>query len=357
MLHRINKAIPAIWRDPSTLQIGLDGNRVILEELSLAQQQIVAALYSGVVDGQQKTLDDSVRAEQGETNSLINRLKPLLETSSKEAKHFGPWQQLVFAELARVSLDYQVNPEMVLAERWQRVVHIDQLDRTGLIITKALLASGVGTVVTHDTDVVISSDLGELGFANEALGKSRFQQLKLELEKLGLIQTEKHRLLDLSNRPSKALKISFAVISSQLAIRPKTYSRWLNRDVNHLAITYELNELSISPVIIPGQTPCLNCMQESKVDSDDAWPVIASQLLELPQIRDDASSLLTATGLSLRVILRQLDLSAGFKVSDDVENNFRAGYRVQYSTGNVQRITYDFHKLCNCIEPLELNEI
>jgi hypothetical protein len=50
----------------------------------------------------------------------------------------------------------------------------------------------------------------------------------------------------------------------------------------------------------------------------------------------------------LRVILRQLDQSAGFSISKDEDKNFQDGYLVDYATGDVSRTKYSFHKLCNC---------
>ncbi len=348
MFHRINKAQPAIWRDPNTIQIGLDKNKIEIEELTLAQQQIIAALYSGVVDGQQEVLDETFKTEPGTTNQLIAKLGSLIERPETVSNVYGDWQQIAFAELTRAALDYEVNPEMVLAERWQRVVHIDQLDKSGVLLTKGLLASGVGKVVTHDDSRILNTDLGELGFSKEFLGQTRFDAVRSDLQKLSLPQSKVQRFVNLNVKPNRDLKISFAITSGHLATRPSTYIRWVNRDVPHLNITFDLYETQISPIVIPGQSPCLNCFAEYKVDEDPAWPAIASQLIELPRTRDDSSSLLSSAGLALRAILRHLDESAGFKVSTENKNEYKDGYRIEYASGNVYRTKYDFHKLCNC---------
>ena len=271
-----------------------------------------------------------------------------MEGEGSTSNTYGAWQELAFAELARAALDYEVNPEMVLAERWQRIVHIDQLDKSGSLLAKGLLASGVGKVVSHDDGKVLRTDLGELGFKAEDLGKSRLETLKQELVMFSLTKNVTERFVDLNYKPSKDLVISFAITVGHLATRPISYLRWLNRDVPHLNINFDLYEAQISPIVFPGVTPCLNCLAESKVDEDPAWPAIASQLIDLPRTRDDSSALLTATGLALRVILRQLDQSAGFSISKDEDNKFQDGYLIDYATGDVSRTKYSFHKLCNC---------
>jgi len=351
MLHRINKAHPAIWRDPNTIQIGLGQTNIQLENLTLSQHQIIDAIYSGVVSGQETAVDASLKAEQGTTSNLISRLRTMIEkTPAKEIDIFGPWQQVSFAEIARASLDYEVNGEMVLAERWQRNIHIDQLDKTGWLITRALLASGIGAILTHDDGKVLNTDLGELGFPKEKLQLSRFASAQAELKNFALPQTEKPRLALLPVPPKKDSKVSFAVIVGHLALDPTRYARWNNRDVSHLAIIFEMDSVEISPIIRPGKSGCLNCYQQTKIDEDFSWPIIASQLLDLPRMRDDSASLLASTGLATKLILRFLDFEAGFQLRDRADD-MEYGYRISHLDGSVKRVRYQFHSECSCQKP------
>lgn len=344
MLHRLNKAQPKIWSSPNTLQIGLADNKVELENLSEIQQRIVSSLYSGILKGQESVIDHTVGANLGETKSLLERLAPMLQREAEPK--FGPWQDLAFAEIARATLDYNVNGEMVLAERWQRSVHIDQLDKTGLLLAKALLASGVGQILSHDKGSVLKTDLGELGFTTTDFGQSRLSAAKKQLAELAIPLSE-NRIVDLNRKSDPSQKVSFALVVGHLALNPRTYSRWLARDVPHLAILFELEQAVISPIVLPGKTACLNCYQESKVDEVDAWPVIATQLLDLPRMRDDAAALLTATGLACRSVLRHLDQQAGFKLLDTSDED-SIGYQIDYASGNVTRLVFKKHDLCSC---------
>jgi hypothetical protein len=351
MLHRINKAQPALWRDPNTLQIGLPPNNIALENLTLEQQRIVQALYIGIVQGQESAIDSIAGARSGESANLIEKLSPLLELESQTSSNqFGDWQRLAFAEISRASLDYQVNGEMVLAERWQRNIHIDQLDRTGWLLVRALLASGIGSVITHDNGVVLNTDLGELGFPKEQLNLSRVNAAKGELAKFSLPKTNKERLTLLRMAPKHDSKVSFAILVGHLVLNPSTYARWNNRDVPHLAITYGLNSIEVSPIVTPGKTGCLNCYQQTKIDEDVAWPTIASQLLDLPRMRDDSAALLTSTGLASKLILRAMDLEAGFKLIGETID-LEKGYRINQTDGIITRVKYDFHPDCSCQEP------
>ncbi|MEI8231605.1 MAG: hypothetical protein WCG32_03445 [Actinomycetes bacterium] len=348
MPYRINKAQPVTWRDPNTLQIGLGAASIKLDELTLEQQKIVDALYSGVVSGQELAVDSSINAPSGETARLISRLEPMLEQEPpKQIDVFGPWQQLAFAEMARASVDYEVNGEMVLAERWQRNIHIDQLDKTGWLITRALLASGIGTMLTHDAGKVLQTDLGELGYPKEKLNLPRAIVAVEEVENFSLAKSAKARLLLLPMPPKQDLKVSFAIVVGHLALDPTKYARWTNRDVPHIAIIFALDAIEISPIIQPGITGCLNCYQQTKIDEDSSWPIIASQLLELPRMRDDSASLLTSTGLAAKLILRFLDIEAGFEIKNE-NIDLALGYRINQLHGSITRVKYDFHPECNC---------
>lgn len=352
MLHRINKSVPAVWVDPTTLQLGLGNNQIRLAELTLEQQKIIDALYSGIVQGQEDVLDQTLNTDTGQTAALIEKLKPLIQSGSTPS--YGSWNELGFSELARTAMDYQVNAEMVLAERFQRTVHIDQLDKTGLLLTKALLASGVGHIVSHDEAVVLSTDLGELGYPRSYIHQSRFRSALEILQESTLVAANAKRLRNLAEPKSKDQKISFAVTVGHLALNPRTYNRWLSRDVPHIAILFETEQAMVSPVILPGVSACLNCYQESLVDEDLAWPVIASQLLDLPRVRDDAAGLLSVTGLAVRSILRSLDEQAGFEHTADQDKEYRLGYRIEYSTGNIYRMRFEKHKLCSCLGVTEI---
>lgn len=346
MLHRINKALPLTWLDPNTIQIGLETRRHILTNVSNSQEKIIESLYGGILAGQEDVLEQTLKVEAGSTAKLIHLLSGAVSTFP-ESKH-GPWHELAFAEIARASLDYEVNGEMVLAERWQRTVHLDQLDKSGLLLAKALLASGVGKILSHDNGVILNTDLGELGYPTAYLGNSRFETANQICNSLSLARSQPNRI-KLLGESAQDEKVSFAVTVGHLAFSPRTYSRWLARDVNHLAINFELDSAMVSPIVRPGFTACLNCYQEQLVDMENSWPIVASQLIDLPRVRDDASALLTAVGFAVRSILRDLDEQAGF-IYREHQDDHSLGYKIEYSSGNVTRLKFNKHELCTCQE-------
>jgi hypothetical protein len=64
-------------------------------------------------------------------------------------------------------------------------------------------------------------------------------------------------------------------------------------------------------------------------------------------MRDDSSALLTSTGLAAKLILRFLDLAAGFELKDGLMD-LSYGYRVNQLDGLITRMNYEKHPECSC---------
>lgn len=54
---------------------------------------------------------------------------------------------------------------------------------------------------------------------------------------------------------------------------------WLRRDVPHLCVTLDESGADVGPLVVPGMTPCLHCLDEQRRRDDDCWTAIATQLL------------------------------------------------------------------------------
>jgi bacteriocin biosynthesis cyclodehydratase domain-containing protein len=56
---------------------------------------------------------------------------------------------------------------------------------------------------------------------------------------------------------------------------------WLGqvRHRPHLPVVIRETTAVIGPFVLPGQTPCLRCVELTRGDRDPAWPVLAAQLI------------------------------------------------------------------------------
>lgn len=74
------------------------------------------------------------------------------------------------------------------------------------------------------------------------------------------------------------------VLLSHHVVDPRAAAALLRADVPHLPIVFTGAGAVVGPLVQPGVTGCLACVEMHRIDADPAWPAIASQLLgrELP---------------------------------------------------------------------------
>ena len=76
MTLRIDSRWPLVWRDPHTLQVGIDPPRVVLERVTQLEERLVSALTVGVTPVGLEVIASGNRAV---TADLLRRLAPVLQ--------------------------------------------------------------------------------------------------------------------------------------------------------------------------------------------------------------------------------------------------------------------------------------
>jgi hypothetical protein len=333
------------------MQIGLDPRSVVLSDVSAGQEKFIDALYYGFAPNQLEALAKQSKLPLAEAQQLVEQLDGLLERQrpfSKPPSKNGTGLSVpapvnldsAFAEIVRASLRHSSNGQQVLLERARRAVHIDVLDGTGVMLAQALVAAGVGTIVSHDSGVVTQFDVGTNAFPQGLLGHARIDALRLMVEASvasRVVSGSKLREVQLAG-------IDAAVVIGQQVIDPKRYSIWLSRGVNHLAIRFEATAIEVSPLIVLGKTACLHCQQLWLQERDPDWAVMNSQLQTSVVRFDSGANRLIACGLAAQTILAALDAEAGY----DSEPNELCGFRFEQQPRNIEQVSWPIHADCSC---------
>ena len=76
----------------------------------------------------------------------------------------------------------------------------------------------------------------------------------------------------------RARRPAAAVLVSGHVIDPLEHQRWLRRDVPHLAIVFGEAAATIGPLVTPGASACLGCVEQQRTSADPARPAVAAQL-------------------------------------------------------------------------------
>lgn len=72
--------------------------------------------------------------------------------------------------------------------------------------------------------------------------------------------------------------VDFVVLVSHFVVSPIDVQPWLGRDVPHCAIVFGESSARIGPVVIPGVTACIRCVELAHIDTDVAWSAVAPQV-------------------------------------------------------------------------------
>lgn len=75
-----------------------------------------------------------------------------------------------------------------------------------------------------------------------------------------------------------ASTVDFVLLVSHFVVSPMDIQPWLGRDITHCAIVFGESSVRVGPVVVPGQTACIRCVELAHIDSDPAWSAVAPQV-------------------------------------------------------------------------------
>ncbi len=70
------------------------------------------------------------------------------------------------------------------------------------------------------------------------------------------------------------------VLIEDRVIPPSLHLPLLRRDLPHVPIVFGDGNVTVGPLVVPGASACLRCVDLTRRDADDAWPLIAAQLTQ-----------------------------------------------------------------------------
>ncbi len=137
-----------------------------------------------------------------------------------------------------------------------------------------------------------------------------------------------HTDQDFGGRPD------LAVLTSSFTVSPLDYQRWMAADVPHLPVVFGERTITVGPIIVPGVTACVSCIERHRADADQAWTAIGPQIWGRNSTLDSARAGVHVGG----EILRLMGTRWGATVDID-------GPTLRRTDGYVER-----HPLCVCAE-------
>lgn len=144
--------------------------------------------------------------------------------------------------------------------------------------------------------------------------------------------------------PAPAAAPALAVVLAHFAVSPRLSGALLSSDTPHLPIVVDGSGIHVGPLVMPGETGCLHCVDLHRIDRDSAWPVLATQLLE--RTAPEPAPLLTLEAASLAARFIAGSASAAQRFASTAE----AGVSVSVRAADARREWHRHrpHPLCGC---------
>jgi hypothetical protein len=276
MRPAIKAGLLMVWRDPDTLQIGIDPRRAV----ALRGMRGTEALIN-LLDGS-RDLGQVLAAahDQGISRPAAERVIGLLAAAGAlhdfpaatlRALPDGPRARLA-GELATVSLahGYADGGARVLARRQAARVRVYGVGPVAASLASLLTASGVGRV---------SCTGAAAGWpGGEPSGSSGAEARLASWPPAGRVRLGHPG----GDAPPRSRRPSAAPRRPDLAVLtdghpPELPGTLVAGAVAHLTAAASEAIGVVGPLVIPGRTACLSCVDLARSDRDPAWPLILAQ--------------------------------------------------------------------------------
>jgi hypothetical protein len=275
----VKTGLRRVWRDATTLQIGVDpGRALVLGGVAGPTAELVTAV-DGTRDGEQ--LRRTARGLGLDTH-VADRLLDLL-VGAAVVDDAGNWPgelaELSESERARLAPDLAsvslASPgpdagQQTLRRRRHACVGVVGAGRVGATTANLLAAAGVGHVVVDDAGRCGADDCAPGGLGLPDRGIARAQAARAAIRRASGSTC--------TSAPQDGTGFDLVVLAPPAALDPGVPAEMMRRDIPHLLASVRETTGVVGPLVVPGATACLRCLDLHRADRDPAWPLIAAQL-------------------------------------------------------------------------------
>lgn len=276
----LTPAIRRLWRDPETLQLGQPPGRAVV----LAGIDSVVRVVLGLLDGtRDRPAVVRAAATAGCPRLRTEALLGLLEGAGvldDAAADRSALAGLSRAERDRLAADLgslrlvrgDDGLEAVRRRRHARVL-VDGAGRVGATVAGLLAGAGVGAVAVIDDGITRPEDCVVGGLPAAAIGRRR-DEAAAELV-AAIAPSAAGAAGGVARSATAAVTLPDLVVLAPAGGLPASEPPRL---VPHLLAEVRGGAGVVGPLVQPGTSACLRCLDLARVDQDPGWPALALQL-------------------------------------------------------------------------------
>ncbi|MFZ0325199.1 MAG: TOMM precursor leader peptide-binding protein [Actinomycetes bacterium] len=326
-----------VWRDPETVQFGVDPQTAVV--VPGVDDQVEAFLLS--LDGR-RTRAEVLAAcllPPDQATALLDHLTSAgvlddaAAVSAPLARTLRARRERLHPELAALVLQQTAPGDAARAFQTRRrsTVRIEGLGRLGAVLALLLDASGFDRVELVDGRPVRQVDVHPGGHRSVDVDQPRDRALQ---DRLG-----HDRLRGTARRTPGRGRADLVVLAGLDHVRGRAQALTAAGQP-HLLLDVVEDVGRLGPLVVPGATACLTCLDHHRTDRDRAWPRILAQLTGAA---GDHSSAVTVAATAAAATWHITSwLAGGRPPSIDAELTVRPPH------GLTQQHPYQPHPACGC---------
>ena len=348
---KINPGLRMVEFAAGSVQFGLGAGGLVLDGTGESDRQFLRRLRQGFDASDLDAVRAGCGLEADRAALLLAALAPVLVPDTGGERLSGLRADRLAPDARHWSAVYAADGEGLLAARSRCVVQIIGLGRTGAALATALTAAGVGTLLLEDPAVVSPADVGSGAFRITDIGLTRGQAVRRAARQID--PTVACHLLPGETAEQGAAGIfprvlNLAIYLDRDVADPRVAAALMSRGHPHLSVLVREHDTLIGPLVVPGQTSCLGCVELHRADADPTWPEVVARLTSTPGTASargqagEVSQSVAAAGLAAIQALLFLD-------GRNQPGSFSAVLRLESGDGTLTRHDYPPHPDCGCM--------
>jgi bacteriocin biosynthesis cyclodehydratase domain-containing protein len=342
---RINPGLRLVER-ADAVQIGFGARGVVISGTDHGDRAFLKLLRRGVPAGQLDAVAGRCGVSADRARGLLAALEPVLVDSSGPGLA-GLRADRLAPDSAHWSAVYGCDSGELLARRADAAVHLIGLGRTGGAIACALAAAGVGTLLLEDAAAVRPADIGSGAYRLGDVGLNRAQAARKMIAHID--PTTATHIMPNTTAPGTAAKrprfLDLIVYTDRDVPSPEAAQALAECGNPHLPVLLRECDALVGPLVVPGETACLDCVDRHQAQQDSGWNEISALLrdeaaADLPSV-DEVAQSIAAAGLAALQVLLFLD-------GRNRPAAWSAVLQLRAGDGTVSRHEYEPHAGCVC---------
>lgn len=223
--------------------------------------------------------------------------------------------------------------ELVRARRTASVL-VHGTGRVAVALAVALAAAGVGRVVVAAEGAVRASDVGT-GYLPSDVGRRRADAARDALRRVAP---------EVRVDPAGARSAPHLVVLADAVVPdPGVALDLVARRRPHLAVHAHEGVAVVGPLVLPGRSSCLRCVELWRADADPAWPKLAAQLTTAEPTAD-----LACTHLAAALAAEQVLATIAGPEAASRPPTWEASLELDPVRGVLHRRAWPLHPRCGC---------